>query len=600
VTALKSLLIPAAVPNYQELLADKNREIDVYRHRVDYAEDLSGLRDSIREKREAAYNALDDIFHAQFEALGIKYEQATWDAAKGKEGKPVKRKLTVKDIEDLRPFHWGYEFDEILNTRGGFDAIITNPPWEIFKPNGKEFFEDHSELVSKKNMTVHDFEKAQAKLLKDADIRAAWEDYLSQFPHQSEWYRKAPEYAKLFVERCYLLLRPGGDCGIVIPSGIYTDLGTKQLRELLFNHSNVTGLFCFENRKEIFEGVHCSFKFVVFTFEKQGSTAHFPAAFMRLDVQELEDFPRRGALDIQVALVRTLSPDSLSVMEFKTPLDVQIAEKMLKFPLLGEEIEGKWNVKFNREFDMTNDSELFKDSPGNGRLPLYEGKMIWHFEHEWEKPRYWVNEKEARKAVLGKEKDTGQQLDYQHYRFGFRDIASNTNERTAVTTIIPRTFHGNKVPTARILDDNRRRLIQDAEQLFLSAIANSFIFDFMIRMRVTTTLNFFYLYQMPVPRLMAKDTAFAPLMSRAAKLICTTPEYDDLAKEVGLTSHKNGVTNPTERAKLRAEIDGLVAHLYGLTEAEFAHVLSTFPIVPDPVKVAAQNAYRDVERGLVK
>jgi hypothetical protein len=38
---------------------------------------------------------------------------------------------------------------------------------------------------------------------------------------------------------------------------------------------------------------------------------------------------------------------------------------------------------------------------------------------------------------------------------------------------------------------------------------------------------------------------------------------------------------------------GLVVHLYGLPESEFAHILNTFPLVPDPVKVAAQNAYRD-------
>ena len=85
-----------------------------------------------------------------------------------------------------------------------------------------------------------------------------------------------------------------------------------------------------------------------------------------------------------------------------------------------------------------------------------------------------------------------------------------------------------------------------------------------------------------------------------ARLICTTPEFDTLAKELGLKSHRQGATNTTERAKLRAELDGLIAHLYGLTEAEFAHVFSAFPLVPDPVKVAAQNAYRDVERGLVK
>jgi hypothetical protein len=89
-------------------------------------------------------------------------------------------------------------------------------------------------------------------------------------------------------------------------------------------------------------------------------------------------------------------------------------------------------------------------------------------------------------------------------------------------------------------------------------------------------------------------------MRRAAQLICTTPEFDELARDVGIKSHKQGITDLTGRARLRAELDGLVAQLYGLTEEEFSHVLSTFPLVPDPVKVAAQNAYRDTERGLIR
>ena len=55
-----------------------------------------------------------------------------------------------------------------------------------------------------------------------------------------------------------------------------------------------------------------------------------------------------------------------------------------------------------------------------------------------------------------------------------------------------------------------------------------------------------------------------------------------------------------ERNKLRAELDGIIAHIYGLTEEEFAYILSTFPIVSQPQKVAAHNAYRDVERGLIR
>ena len=74
----------------------------------------------------------------------------------------------------------------------------------------------------------------------------------------------------------------------------------------------------------------------------------------------------------------------------------------------------------------------------------------------------------------------------------------------------------------------------------------------------------FYIYQLPVPRLTETDSSFTPIVTRAAKLSCTTPEFDDLAKVVGLGTHKNGVTHPDERAQLRAELDGMIAHLYNL------------------------------------
>ena len=598
------------VKSYHEVLAEKNRLIDNYRHTASYAEDLRALRDRIEQKKMEATPTLNEILFEDFVKLGIKFEEARWDGTKNKKGKPKKRPLKIADIEALHPFHWGYEFDEIINKRGGFDAIITNPPWEIFKPQAKEFFAEYSGLVTKNKMTIKEFEKEQAKLLRNADIRQAWLEYQSRFPHVSLYFRNAPQYKnqiavvggkkvgsdinlfKLFTEQCFNLLRNGGQCGIVIPSGIYTDLGAKQLREMLFNQTEITGLFCFENRKAIFEGVHRSYKFVVLTFRNGARTEAFPSAFMRHNVEELERFPKEGALPLSVDFIRRLSPDSLSVMEFKNEMDVRIAKKMLRFPLLGEKIEGKWNLVLTREFDMTNDSHLFKTEPGPGRLSLYEGKMIWQFDHRFREPRYWVNETEGRKALLGRQEDKGQVLDYQAYRLGFRDIASNTNERTMVSTIIPPTFHGNKIPTVEIFDEADNRILSNAEQLYLCAVWNSFVVDAMLRMKVTTTLNFFYIYQLPIPRLTEQDLEFAPIVNRAAKLICTTPEFDDLAREVGLDSHKNGVTDLTERARLRAELDGMIAHLYGLTEEEFSHILGTFPLVELSVKEATLDAYR--------
>ena len=396
------------------------------------------------------------------------------------------------------------------------------------------------------------------------------------------------------------MLRAGGHCGIVVPGSIYTDLGAIGLRQMLFEQANVEVLISLSNEKYIFEGVHHAQKFCFLAFEKGGTTNEFPATF-RINPREAVQpgdlanfiYTDTNFVRLSVDLIKRLSPDSHSVMEFKSELDVQIAEKM-QFPLLGEKIEGTWNLRLCNEFHMTNDSKLFKTAPGMGRLPLYEGKMIWQFDSKYAEPKYWIIETEAQ-SKLGKAQQ-GIGFHYQDYRLAFREIASNTNERSLISSILPRQVFANH----KLMVERRDFALLPQEQLFAVAVLNSFIFDFMIRQRVTTTISMYAFYQLPAPRIRSADPRFVPIVARAARLMCTTPEFDELAKEVGLGSHKKGVIDSAERARLRAELDGLVAHLYGLTESEFAHILGTFPLVAEPVKQAARNAYRDVERGLIQ
>ena len=67
-------------------------------------------------------------------------------------------------------------------------------------------------------------------------------------------------------------------------------------------------------------------------------------------------------------LIRQLSPDSLSIMEFKSDLDVLIAKKVMRHPLLGHEVDNAWSIKFGTEFHMTNDSYLFPHDGIEGKL----------------------------------------------------------------------------------------------------------------------------------------------------------------------------------------------------------------------------------------
>ena len=641
-------------PTYRSLVEEKNRHLAAYRNAADQLGkhlNLRELRDSIDVEMRHASGVMNELLRDQFEALGVKFEEAQWDAKKKDLGKPKKRQVTVADIAAQTPFHWGYVFDDIVQKRGGFDIILANPPWEVFKPQAKEFFAEYSGVVTKNKMTIKEFEKEQATLLQNAEVRAAWMAYESRFPHLSQWFRAAPEFKhqsavvggkktgsdinlyKLFVERSFHLLRAGGHCGIVIPSGIYTDLGAKGLRDLLFGHTQIEGLFCFENRKEVFEGVHRSFKFVVLTFEKAAAarlqaagernasappddllaeqaveahggatgTTRFPAAFMRHNVEELTRFPNEGALWLEVELIKRLSPDSHSVMEFKSALDVQIAEKMLKFPLLGERIEGVWNAKMMREFDHTASDvrDFVLGAPADDATPLLEGKMIWQFDANYAEPQYWVTIAKANAWLVKKKSDASGNPYANEYRVAFRRQSASTNERTLVATVIPKRLHDDNLATFMPRDEEGESLLTEAERVYLSALLNSYCVDYCIRSRVTTNLNFFFLEQLAIPRLTGEDVLFGLIVSRAARLICTTPEFDELAKSVGLKGYQDGASDSTERAKLRAELDGLVAHLYGLSEEEFTHILTTFPLVAEPVKVAALNAWRDVQRGLI-
>lgn len=606
----ENILQSLTAQNYQAILAEKNRSIELYKEHAFQLGEVEGtpqenrlqmLRNHIEDVNRESLVKLNQILLEEFSGkLSIKYESAQLT------GKAKKRLLTLSDMQSLKPFHWGYHFDKLITEKGGFDVIITNPPWEVFKPQAKEFFSQHSDLVTKNKMDIKTFEKEQKKLLTNPEIAQAWLEYQSQYPHVSLYFRSSEQYKnqisivngkkqgtdinlyKLFVEQCFNLLHPQGECGMVIPSGIYTDLGTKQLREMLFSQTKVTGLFCFENRKTIFEGVDSRFKFVILSFEKNNQTLFFPVEFMRHDVEELQGFPHKDSLVISVDLIRKLSPDSLSVMEFKQDIDIQIAEKMSRFPLLGETLPDTWNLKLTQEFNMTTDSHLFKQVPTHNCVPLIQGNMFHQFNNNLAAPKYWIDLDEGRKKLLGKQEDKDQKLSYQDYRLVHRRIARNTDQRSLIACILPKNrFCADTAQTVK-------NILPYKVTIYIATLFNSFVNDYQIRQRITAHCDIHFMCSLKIPRLKEGDKYFEEIVENAAKLICISEEFDELAKEVGIGSHKNGVTEETERAKIRAKLDAIVGHLYELNEIEFQHILSTFPLVSESVKTATLKAYQNL------
>jgi hypothetical protein len=376
-------------------------------------------------------------------------------------GKPVGESLNpalpeiLASVEAYRDrhhfYHWPLEFPDVFgpDAVGGFSAAVGNPPWDIVKPNSQEFFTDYDPKF--RSYKKQEANRVSKRLMADNPaVAERWEEYCNGFTEQSAYFKEPLSYSalgkgdintfKLFLEQFFTVLKGGGRMGIVVPSGIYTDQGCQPLRERFFNQSRVEFLYCFENRRAAFN-IHRSFKFVLFGAQKGGKTDRFKCAFMEHDPERLPVIDAH-ALKMSVQQVRKFSPDTLSVMEFKSQRDIDVTTRIYgDWPLLGEKLEDTWNVKFRSELHMTNDSHLFKTTPTD--CPLYEGKMIWLFDSAFEEPRYWLDRDEVEEA-LGDNAWEGR-----HYRVGFRNVASSTNERTLVCGIAPPSFHGNSFFTVK-------------------------------------------------------------------------------------------------------------------------------------------------------
>jgi hypothetical protein len=297
-------------------------------------------------------------------------------------------------------------------------------------------------------------------------------------------------------------------------------------------------------------------------------------------------------------------------METKSSPAAEISDKMAQFPAVGQK-DQTWSIVLGKELSLTNEKALSEYQPAPGRLPLYEAKCINLFSHQFARLTRWIDETCGRRAVLGRSADTGQICDYQHYRLALRATAKNNDERTLVAAILPRNaFAGNSLYVDQGLNAG-------PIEVFACAILCSFTVDYCLRQAVTGSPTINILSQLPLPRIAASDPAFGRIVRRACRLICATPEFADLWNKVdavigldtSLVSHRPrkcpwtascAAISISERSRLRSELDGLIAHVYGLTEKEFNHILSTFPLVPEPITIAARNAYRDVRTGVVR
>lgn len=327
---------------------------------------------------------------------------------------------TCEIVETLarkhRFFHWEIEFPDVFTgPESGFDAVVGNPPWEIQKPNSKEFFSNHDPLYRAYGKQ-EGLRKQSDAFSGSSGIEDAWVEYnaslksLSNFAKNAAypfgdaetggdtfnfsrasgenkslhhlWRKKRsqrrgfsdPEHPfrhqgsadintyKMFLEAAHALSQRDGLFGFIVPSGIYTDKGSTSLRDLFLEKCRWEWLFGFENRDKLFD-IDSRFKFCPVIVRKGGTTEAIRAAFMRRNLLDWEDGEKHVLLYPRER-VEQFSPNSKAILEIRHPRDFEILQKLYaNGVLLGDEGPDGWGIEYAREFDMTNDSKLFPPRP---------------------------------------------------------------------------------------------------------------------------------------------------------------------------------------------------------------------------------------------
>lgn len=558
-------------------------------------------------------------------------------------------------------FHWWLEFAEVFFDRetgelkpgGGFDVVLGNPPWERVKLQEKEFFAGRHEKIAQAENAAR--RKKLIDELKESDpaLYAAFQEALNAAENVSNFLRTSGRYPltgggdvntyQVFAEHGRTLGSTGAWVGIIIQSDIATADSNKVFFEDLLGRNQLACLLDFVNLENLFPGLHRTHPhFCVFVLNLRGVSKGTRFSFYNTNIGHLDDPERQFILsheDFQL-----LNPNTLTCPVFRTRADAELTKKIYRrVPVLVEEGRGEagnpWGIKFQAMFHMSNDSGLFKTrgslehegyrlvgnrmvNEGSVYLPLYEAKLIWHFDHRFATydgedtrdmtpaehaspealplPRYWVPAQEVEERLVQKDRNGNVVWEWKRgWLMGFRNITNATNERTAIFSLMPRGGVGHSSP---LLASEKNAPLQ----LALLANMSAYVLDFSARQKIGgINLTYNYLRQFPVlPPSAYKPQDLHFIVPRVLELTYTAWDLAPFAQDVWDEAEEslrallrqqwesNGGHPPNRpswlesaypfppfrwdeerRALLRAELDAYYARLYGLTREELCYIL---------------------------
>ncbi|EAK4106590.1 class I SAM-dependent DNA methyltransferase, partial [Campylobacter jejuni] len=517
--------------------------------------------------------------------------------------------IISKYQKEFNFFNYELEFPEITENQvfKGFDIIIGNPPWDKTKFSDSDFFpqykSDYRSLIASKKKEIQD------NLLAKDYIKQNYEKQKAYINNLSEYYKKVYPLNKgsgdgnlfrLFVEKNLSLLKQDGNLAYVLPSALMFEDGSLTLRKEILENKTLEYFYSFENRQAIFADVDSRYKFALMLIKNtQANHTHkIKTMFYKTDMNSLKN--KDEILTLSLKDIKKLSPTHLALMELKDKQALKILRKCYNaFQNLSFDY-----IDFVNELHMTNDKDLFIEEFREGLLPLYEGKMIYQFNANFSQATYFLEKAKFDERLKSKElyrakKATGKELnpklikyDREFFRLGYRAVASDTNERTLIASLLPKncgfghSMFANAPKQYIVKDDEICMDIVPYEKiLFVLALFNSLVVDFIIRNMVQINVSKSYLERIPLPQPSDEEIQNNEIYKTLAKNALLLQLYNDQNRHFDELKQEFSIKNEeipkTKKAYdiLRAKNDLLVKELYGLSDDEFSYMISTFKVL---------------------
>jgi Eco57I restriction-modification methylase len=503
-------------------------------------------------------------------------------------------------IERMQPLHWPLAFPEVFAApRPGFDAVIGNPPWEEVTVEELAFYARHSPRLrglsaGPREKALTAFKKARPELAEQFAAEQQRTALLRAFLGPNGGYSGSvgdPDLYKFFCQRYRMLLAPKGCLGVVLPRSTFLTAGSRGFRRWLFGSSRVDRIdFLVNNRLWIFE-THPQYTIALLV-----ASATSPDDAHSIEIAGVaasaEAF-RRQASVAGISLRRSaLGPDDEMPL-----LPSQDAEPVLRamrrhrrFPYGGE----RWRCFPVAEFHETNDKKLWQGATQG--WALWKGESFDQHDPHGAEARWCPPDKAAMKkatkprpgseSILAREVSLDRRRAAAHaevgnVRLAFRDVSRAADSRTVRASLVPaETFLTNTAPYLSFVEGGHR------ERAACAAVMNSLPFDWQARRFAEIHLNFFVLELLTVPDL--DDLTFAELVRLGGRLSCPDRRFAEVADACGV---QHGPLDPEERLAMRARVDALVAHAYGLGPLDLDVLLADFTIDAVP------RAHRERLRG---